>query len=82
VAEKTAPDACSEMGASCQEGHRKHCLHCCGGTDTYRPYAEVRLCPVTDCDLRIFSFGKNPARKGVGGKGTHTGSDELKLSRE
>lgn len=34
---------------------RLKCLDCCCGSST-----EVRLCPVTDCPLHPFRFGKNP----------------------
>lgn len=36
---------------------RAKCLDCsCGSTE------EVKLCPVTDCALYAFRFGKNPYR--------------------
>ncbi len=34
---------------------RKHCLGCCGG----RP-KEVRYCPLTDCPIWPFRFGRKP----------------------
>ena len=43
---------------------RKNCLDCCNGSAK-----EVRLCPIEDCPLHQFRFGKNPNRAGVGGKG-------------
>jgi hypothetical protein len=42
---------------------RKKCLDCsCDNT------AEVRKCVVTDCALFPFRMGKNPNRKGIGGR--------------
>lgn len=29
---------------------------------------EVRECPITSCPLFEYRFGRNPARKGVGGR--------------
>jgi hypothetical protein len=40
---------------------RAKCLDCSGD----RP-KEVTLCPVTDCELYPFRFGKNPNREGIG----------------
>ena len=34
---------------------RARCLDCCAGSAH-----EVKLCPVTDCSLYAFRFGKNP----------------------
>lgn len=34
---------------------RARCLDCCAGSAN-----EVKLCPVTDCPLYAFRFGKNP----------------------
>lgn len=42
---------------------REKCLDCCGGSAF-----EVRECPVSACPLHIYRFGRNPARKGIGGK--------------
>jgi hypothetical protein len=43
---------------------RKKCLDCvCGSAN------EVKLCPSDDCPLFTYRFGKNPARRGIGGKG-------------
>ena len=39
---------------------RAKCLDCCRSQA-----AEVRQCPVTDCSLWPFRFGKNPNLKGV-----------------
>ncbi len=36
---------------------RAHCIDCCCGSSN-----EVKLCPVTDCKLYPFRFGKNPYR--------------------
>ena len=36
---------------------RAHCLDCC-----YDSAAEVKLCPVEECRLHPFRFGKNPFR--------------------
>ncbi|MCH7724810.1 MAG: hypothetical protein IIC76_15945 [Bacteroidetes bacterium] len=43
---------------------RKNCLDCCNGSAK-----EVKLCPIEDCPLHQFRFGKNPNRKGIGGLG-------------
>ena len=43
---------------------RKHCLSCSGDAPTF-----VRECTFLDCDLYPFRMGKNPARKGRGGRG-------------
>lgn len=37
---------------------RLKCLDCCGDS-----YKEVELCPVSQCNLYPFRFGKNPFRK-------------------
>ncbi len=42
---------------------RRKCLDCCCGSPL-----EVRLCPVHDCSLYPYRFGKNPSRKGIGGR--------------
>ena len=39
---------------------RAKCLDCCCGQAN-----EVRECPITDCPLYAFRFGKNPYRKKV-----------------
>lgn len=36
---------------------RKYCLGCVNGSSK-----EVELCPITDCELFSFRFGKNPFR--------------------
>jgi hypothetical protein len=41
------------------EAIRAHCLHCSAG----KP-GEVRLCPVTRCNLHPFRFGKLPKKAG------------------
>lgn len=42
---------------------RAHCLECmCGSVK------EVKLCEM-NCPLHIYRFGKNPTRKGIGGRG-------------
>lgn len=42
---------------------RAKCLDCsCGSTN------EIKLCPVVDCSLYPFRFGKNPNRAGIGRK--------------
>lgn len=45
---------------------RQHCLGCCGGSRK-----EVRLCPITDCELWHFRFGSKPkaAARRLGSKG-------------
>jgi hypothetical protein len=42
---------------------RKKCLDCCCGSSQ-----EVKLCPVTDCALYPYRFGKYPKRTGTKGK--------------
>jgi len=42
---------------------RAKCLDCMAGQ-----VKEVRLCPSEDCSLFNYRFGKNPNRKGIGGK--------------
>jgi len=42
---------------------RAKCLDC----TCWQP-KEVRLCPCEDCPLYPYRLGKNPARKGIGGK--------------
>lgn len=37
---------------------RAQCLECSNGNNN-----EVRLCPITDCPLYAFRFGKNPYRQ-------------------
>lgn len=37
---------------------RAKCLDCCCGQAN-----EVKECPITDCPLHAFRFGKNPYRK-------------------
>lgn len=41
---------------------RAKCLECAGG----RP-SLVRKCDSEDCPLYLYRFGRNPARKGIGG---------------
>lgn len=36
---------------------RAYCLGCCYGSAN-----EVKLCPITNCELYPFRFGKNPFR--------------------
>lgn len=43
---------------------RAKCLDCQGG----RP-SLVRNCEMTDCPLYPYRMGKNPNRKGIGGRG-------------
>ena len=40
---------------------RANCLDC--SADSAK---EVRLCPIKDCPLYVYRFGKNPKRKGMG----------------
>lgn len=42
---------------------KAHCLECVGGL-----VREVRHCTDTECNLYIYRLGKNPRRKGVGGR--------------
>lgn len=41
---------------------RNKCLDCCNES-----YIEVEKCPVNDCPLYSYRFGKNPSRAGLGG---------------
>lgn len=41
---------------------RKKCLDCSG----FSPL-EVKLCPITECPLYLYRFGRNPARAGMCG---------------
>jgi len=41
---------------------RKKCLKWCSNNS----YKEVECCPIKDCPLYPYRFGKNPARKGLG----------------
>jgi len=43
---------------------RANCLDCSGGS-----MREVRYCQHTDCIFHEYRMGKNPKRKGVGGRG-------------
>lgn len=45
---------------------RLKCLDCCCGSST-----EVKLCPAPDCTLWVYRSGHNPARAGLGGKGSN-----------
>ncbi len=40
---------------------RAKCLEC----SNYQP-SEVKNCPILECPLYMFRFGKNPNRKGIG----------------
>lgn len=42
---------------------RAKCLDCMCWQKT-----EVRLCPAEDCPIYAYRLGKNPFRKGIGGK--------------
>ncbi len=42
---------------------RLKCVDCMGGIQK-----EIELCPIEDCSLYLYRFGKNPSRKGVGNK--------------
>jgi hypothetical protein len=41
------------------------CIECSGGQK------QVRECPSKECPLWIYRMGKNPKRKGIGGKSCH-----------
>lgn len=43
---------------------RLKCLDCCAGQAV-----EVRECRIVGCALHPFRMGRNPNRKGIGGKG-------------
>jgi hypothetical protein len=40
---------------------RAKCMQC-----SNFQHSEVTQCPITDCALWIYRFGKNPDRKGIG----------------
>lgn len=42
---------------------RAKCLDCCCGQSF-----EVKMCTCTECPLYPYRLGKNPNRKGIGGK--------------
>jgi hypothetical protein len=42
---------------------RRKCLDCCYGSPQ-----EVKLCEAHFCSLHPYRFGKNPKRKGIGGR--------------
>lgn len=50
---------------------RLKCLDCSAGHPKV-----VKLCPVTDCSLYPFRFGKNPNRKGIGNINNFGGSSK------
>lgn len=41
---------------------RAHCIEC----SDYNA-AEVKQCPITNCELYPYRMGRNPSRKGLGG---------------
>lgn len=41
---------------------RFKCLDCSGNS-----IKEIKFCPIDDCPLHQYRFGKNPKRKGIGG---------------
>ena len=43
---------------------RSWCVNCCMGG----PLKEVRFCDDEECPLYLYRMGKNPSRKGMGGK--------------
>lgn len=52
---------------------RKKCLDCCVGQ-----IEEVRQCPIEDCSLYPFRFGKNPFRQKVERNLTEEQKDALR----
>jgi len=42
---------------------RAKCLDCSGNSKH-----EIKLCQIPDCPLFAYRFGKNPNRKGIGGR--------------
>lgn len=42
---------------------RAKCLDCSAGQPS-----EVKMCTHTDCSLYLYRYGKNPNRKGLGGR--------------
>ena len=63
-----------EVKGSTLKAIRKYCLWCMNGQAN-----EIQLCPSMDCPLYQYRFGKNPARKGIGGKGN---LEALKLAKK
>lgn len=53
----------TDMIKSPMKAIRTKCLDCAGGS-----MKEVRECNIEDCALRPYRFGKNPNRRGVGGR--------------
>lgn len=51
---------------------RAKCLDCSG----FKP-SEVRNCNIPECSLFSFRMGKNPSRKGIGGKRAMVGAKSL-----
>jgi hypothetical protein len=58
---------------------RKKCLDCSGDSRK-----EVKECPILDCPLYPYRFGKNPKRKGIGRKDNLNATKSVKTphSRE
>lgn len=52
---------------------KKFCLECAGSKK------EMKTCEETGCPLFPYRFGKNPGRKGIGGRRPHKFSRKLKL---
>lgn len=50
---------------------RAKCIDCCCGQIN-----EIRLCPITECPLHFYRFGKDPTRK----KGPMTEEQKAKLN--
>lgn len=56
-------NAKSERGPNPLRAIRAKCLDCSGGNR-----AHVRDCPIEECPIWAYRMGRNPARKGIGGK--------------
>lgn len=56
---------------------RLKCLDCSAGSSN-----EVKLCLIEDCPLYKYRFGKNPARKGLGGLGNAEALKEARRVRQ
>ena len=55
---------------------RRKCLDCVGSSN------EVRLCPVSDCAIFPYRFGKNPNRPQLSEAEKQRRAEQLKLNRK
>jgi len=56
---------------------KKFCYECVG-----RSAKERKLCSITDCPLYPFRLGKNPNRKGIGGRKVKESLKNPKLAQK